>query len=120
MKFFYAEVKKGNNWTSVGETMIEPIAVESQESIGREPEWCCSVFKEAVGAGWRGPFLFRNGRDAKPPTVALQHSGDRIEVPILFCLFCGVRIEIVKHLDLAVETFEVVRPAYTANKYVVV
>ena len=109
--YYATVVVAGGHWTSVGSISLEPVRVEEREPLGKEPEFCCDEFAEALN---KHMLLF----SVKEPKVELTRnsggwiSGSDNTQGIHFCPFCGAKIVCVSHLKLREISEPITRHVY--------
>jgi hypothetical protein len=111
MKIYYATVVEGEeSFGRMGSTWPEPVRAPGQAPLGYEIEPCCNAMASAFGHD----LTVSGGSDGAPPKLILQTmlmmDGRRSEAH--YCPFCGDRVELVSHLKLRVEQFEVTHEEY--------
>lgn len=111
-KLYYSVVvdSGGYGWAPQGSKSVEPIKVEEQEPLGREPEFCCKDFEEA----FHGDCIHSNRVNAEFALV-ISHSFDHRpfeEKTIKYCPFCSAKIILIEDLHLKVIQTPIERHIY--------
>ena len=98
-----------NSWARNGSHNMEPVKVESEEPLGKQPEFCCKDLKEAVDT-FR--VTFHDSYDDKTMKLYTSQGGYRQDVDLNFCPFCGAKITFKENLKLKVVETTVPRKTY--------
>lgn len=112
-KIYYGIVVEANGdqrWAGIGSCSMEPIKVEGQKPIGKEPEFCCDNIKHGI-EGFLISFYYRLGEE-----VGLHFNRPEFSYSprklIYFCPFCGAKIVFIEHLKLKVIETPITRHEY--------
>ncbi len=104
---YYATVVDVPGWPN-GDSRVEPLCVEGEEPLGREPDLCCEVMKAQYNQGVR----VQGGHDGAIPFLVPSVSHPDHAFRLEHCPFCGAKVEFRKHLDVKVVKTLVETPRY--------
>ena len=111
-KLYYGIVVEsgGFSWARQGSKSIEPIKVETQEPLGKEPEFCCKDFEDA----FHDDCIHINRVNSEFTLVIspnLQYMPLK-EKAIKYCPFCSAKIILIEDLHLKVIQTPIERHTY--------
>ena len=111
-KLYYGVIvdSGGYSWGRQGSKSIEPIKVETQEPLGKEPEFCCKDFEDAFHSDCI--HINRvNSEFALVISPVWQYTPSK-EMPIKYCPFCSAKIILIEDLHLKVIQTSIERYQY--------
>ena len=97
MIIYYGVIKEGTERTPESTCVVEPVRVEGQEQIGREPDFCCKTMQESY-EGY--DFQVTCWRMKEPIMNLCSRFGSSSFKQIFYCPYCGKEIKFKSNTKL--------------------